>query len=97
MADIINLPARTSPVVSRYCEITSYTAVSGDQDDPEFRVVLASEDERPGVVHVVLLGDGCIETLETFRDTEAGRAAAKMIGEAVDKALFYSVFYGREG
>lgn len=96
MADIITLHPPGGTVAVRYHEVASYTAKSDDPDDSEFRVVLASEDGRPDVVHVILLGDGCIEVLETFRDTEAGRAAAKMVGEAVDKALFFSVFYGRE-
>lgn len=93
MGDIITLPSQRGVTVSHYEEIRSYTA---PDDEAEFRIVLASEAERPGVIHVVLLGHSCIEVLETFRDTEAGHAAAKMVGEAADKALFYSVFYSRE-
>lgn len=90
MANVVELHPKP-PVTAHYREIKSFT---DPNDDGVFRVVLASEDERPGVVHVMLIGENCAEILDTYRDTETGRCMANIVGTAAEKAVFYSTFYG---
>lgn len=90
MGDLIPLHAKP-PVTSHYREIRCF---NDPNDDGPFRVVLASEDERPGVVHVMLIGDSCAEVLDTYRDTETGRSMANIVATAVEKAVFFATFYG---
>lgn len=90
MGDLIQLPTKP-PITAHYREVKSFTDAN---DDGPFRVVLATEDEKPGVIHVMLIGDACLEILDSYRDTEAGRNLARIVGEAAEKAVFFSTFYG---
>lgn len=92
MGDLIQLHAST-PVSAHYREIKSFTDAN---DDGAFRVILASEDEKPGIVHVMLIGEGCVEVLDSYRDTETGRSMANIVGIAAEKAAFFTSFYGAD-
>lgn len=73
-----------------YREIKSYTEAKDDGP----RVVLASEDGKPTILHVMVVTKSLSEVISTVNDTVGGKALADAIGEAADKAILYAVVYG---